>query len=437
MPGEISQNAEPQKRRWFPLWKLDCYILREFLIKYSILLLVFIILFMLGDVYRDISEFLDSGISWKIILLYLLCRLPGNILFILPITMLLGCMWTMAAFGKNMEITAMRASGVSLFRCSGSILLMGILVTGVNIFFNEEFVPRTSREAERILTEIAEQQRYVQAFLVFRSPDHKRQWLFQEFVRGDRQRDVWLKTVWTEPLADQVIFSRGEEEQRKIIAAVFADRSEKYTAMPHDEMVRRVKKELEGRRVDIFGGQTEYDKKSGIWKFSEGYFISYDRNDETMYTASQGISRLHAEIPFDTLSVDQKVVPERPDDILNSVREKNDLPTWVIWSLVRRSPYMADKVKAIYMTVFYYRLAFPWACFLAVFLGIPLATKNERTGSMMAIITAIALIVGYIVVAQIFMVLGKAGILPAAVAGLAPTLVFIASGALRIYYDRN
>ena len=34
-------------RRWFPLWTLDGYILREFLIKYSILLLVFVILFVL------------------------------------------------------------------------------------------------------------------------------------------------------------------------------------------------------------------------------------------------------------------------------------------------------------------------------------------------------------------------------------------------------
>ena len=36
-------------RRWFPLWVLDWYILREFLIKYCVLMLVFIILFILSD----------------------------------------------------------------------------------------------------------------------------------------------------------------------------------------------------------------------------------------------------------------------------------------------------------------------------------------------------------------------------------------------------
>ena len=109
----------------------------------------------------------------------------------------------------------------------------------------------------------------------------------------------------------------------------------------------------------------------------------------------------------------------------------------MIWDYVRRNPNLAERVKAIYMTVFYYRLAFPWACFLAVFLGIPLATKNERTGSLMAIITAVAIIVIYIVVAQVFLVLGKGGILNPMFAGLAPTIGFIVCGAARIYYDRN
>ena len=98
---------------------------------------------------------------------------------------------------------------------------------------------------------------------------------------------------------------------------------------------------------------------------------------------------------------------------------------------------MPARVHSIYMTVFYYRLAFPWACFLAVFLGIPLATKNERTGSLMAIITAVGIIVIYIVVAQVFLVLGKGGILNPVFAGLAPTAGFILAGAARIFFDRN
>ena len=146
---------------------------------------------------------------------------------------------------------------------------------------------------------------------------------------------------------------------------------------------------------------------------------------------------MHPDMKFQTLTFSSDMMPETPRDIMNSVKEKDELPTVVIAELVRRNPNMPERVKAIYMTVFFYRLAFPWACFLSVFLGIPLATKNERTGSLMAIITAVGLIVLYIVTAQIFLTLGKGGIINPVIAGLAPTLAFIGAGAWRLLSDRS
>ena len=57
------RNLFTMPRRWFPLWVLDWYILREFLIKYCVLMLVFVILFILSDVYNTISDFLEAEAS--------------------------------------------------------------------------------------------------------------------------------------------------------------------------------------------------------------------------------------------------------------------------------------------------------------------------------------------------------------------------------------
>ena len=146
---------------------------------------------------------------------------------------------------------------------------------------------------------------------------------------------------------------------------------------------------------------------------------------------------MHGDIPYEVLTFTEDMMPETPRDIINTVSEKDDLPTYFIAELIRRSPNMPDRVKAIYMSVFFYRLAFPWACFLSVFLGIPLATKNERTGSVMAIITAVALIVLYIVAAQIFLTLGKGGILNPFIAGVGPTVAFIVASAWKLCTDRT
>ena len=121
---------------------------------------------------------------------------------------------------------------------------------------------------------------------------------------------------------------------------------------------------------------------------------------------------------------------------MNAIKDEEELPTWVIWSIVQRNPDMADRMQDIYMTVFYYRLAFPWACFLAVFLGIPLATKNERSGNLLALIMAVVIIVVYIVIAQIFLVLGKQGLIPAPIAGLMPTIAFLIYGYCKVFYHK-
>ena len=431
------EDLELLPRRWFPLPKLDGYILREFLIKYSVLLLVFVILFILSDVYRDISDFLEAHASWQLTLRYLLYKLPGNIRFILPISMLLGCMWTMATFGKNMEITAMRASGVSLFRCGGSIFTAGLIVTGINIYFNEALVPKTERLAEAVHNQVVEKRKTVQHFLAYRSSDQQRQWLFDTFVSGRTQHSVSVKTFWTDGMARDIVIEPNRSDLPAVVRRMFPHKASHLLALTPGELESALYRELRGRKVDFQAETAAFDPETGGWSFRNGRYVSYDRNDETQFEASRGTSAMHEEIPFDELKFSPAEIPETPEDIRNSIKEKDDLPSWVIWDLVRRNPNMADRVKSIYMTVFFYRLAFPWACFLAVFLGIPLATRNERTGSLMAIITAVAVIVVYIVVAQVFLVLGKGGILNPAFAGLAPTIGFIFCGVWRVLFDRN
>ena len=424
------------RRRWFPLWILDGYILREFLIKYSVLMLVFSILFILNDVYNDISDFLEARIDMRVFIAYLLYKLPGNIRFILPISMLLGCMWTMAAFGKNMEVTAMRASGVSLFRCGCPIFAVGLAVTGVNVFFNEAMVPFSERRAVEIRSDVRKRE-VVQHLLAFRSNDQQRHWLFKTYVTGNVQNNVVVKTFWTPQVVPQLIGAPGDPGFAERVRLIFRDRAERLLQLPPAEMKAEMLKLLSERKLDIHADGVEFKPKTGAWIFTKGTFVSYDRNDETRFEASRGTSAIHASIPFETLRFSAKEIPETPSDIINSIKEKDDLPTVEIWQLLRRNANMPDRVRAIYETVFYYRIAFPWACFLAVFLGIPLATKNERTGSMLAIVSAIVVIVVYIVIAQVFLVLGKGGHVNPALAGLMPTIGFISYGVWRILCDRN
>ena len=373
-----------EKRSWIFLKTLDGYIFREFMIKFSILLLISMILFLISDVLGNLSDFVENGASWRVYMPFFLLKIPGNIRFILPIATLLGCMWTMAMFGKNMEITAMRASGVSLFRCGGPILLVGLITTAVNIWFNEGLVPYTERQAASLLaagTGEVKKKGVDEQKLAYRSPDKKRTWLFQLPNQADGELGVAAK----------------DGKQYDV------------TVKFHDER---------GVYKDVTAKNAIYRDDLG-WLFEDLLVTEYFGDFHKSYHLNSW------QLPADN-------APETPVDIQYSVKPVEELPSWVIFDLVVRTKDMSQRSKNVYWTVFFYRLAFPWSCFLAVFLGIPLATKSERTGILTSIITAVVIIVGYIVAAQIFLVIGKQGYINPAIAGLAPTVAFIAYGVDRV-----
>ena len=73
---------------------------------------------------------------------------------------------------------------------------------------------------------------------------------------------------------------------------------------------------------------------------------SYDRNDEPPFEGSRGTIAHHEEIKFRELHFSAAEIPETPADIVNSIKEKDDLPTLEIWRLLRRNKDMPDKVRA-------------------------------------------------------------------------------------------
>ena len=56
-------------------------------------------------------------IPWSVILTYLLAKQPQNLTYVIPFASLLAASFMTMMLGKNSELTAMRAAGMSLFTC--------------------------------------------------------------------------------------------------------------------------------------------------------------------------------------------------------------------------------------------------------------------------------------------------------------------------------
>ena len=467
---DIPLSGVPRKFSWMPT--LDGYILRSFLVPFFILLFAFTLLFIIMDMYNDVSDFLDNKAGLAVSAQYFMLKIPGNILFILPITVLLACMYALANLGRSRELTAIRASGISLGRCGLPIFIVGFCVMLLNFYFNEQLVPETSQQAE-IVRKTVNNENYLEetnARLQFHSGDRLRQWYFGQFNDDGYQERVKLKffhqrmesgkksaaskkndiDLWPKLVieASKTRFVSGTDD----VPGYW----EFYEPFPYPYSKDAAKSEtgVPAKRctvqdiLDIFKEMeinVKWDvatEKPSAPATGADATAKPDTAEETVLILSRdnrlGLgNRAKATLPqdellkmteFSKLVISEELAPDKPSVIIKSVVEPETLSSLDIITILHDNPHMASNLRRIYWTIFYNRLAFPWACFLCAFFAFPLATKNERSGIFTAIATAVGIAVLYQVLNEVFMVAGKSGYLPPPLAGLTPTIVFGAYG---------
>lgn len=351
---------------------IDWYIFREFMIPFLVLLLAFVFLFMIGDLFADLGTFASAeAITSADMLNYFLLKIPGNVRFIFPISLLLACMYTMSNFGKHSEITAMRASGISLVRCGLSIYAVASMVTLITFALNEGVVPDLDRAAKELRAKARNAAAFDETYsmLVFRSADARRAWFFEEFNES------------------------GDIQNSQII--------------------------LHNQRMD---GSLEWELRadSACYVREKGWtFYHCQLTPYPLGSFLPGKKEFKNEFFLNAMEV-----PESQRDIMLSIKPPDELPMGTLIRRLHQTNPEAKRLIAKYETILYFRFAFPWSCLIGVMMGIPLAGKGSRGGVMMSIVIAGILIVVYLMCAQIFGLLGQNDRLPSWFAGLGPTIFF-------------
>jgi lipopolysaccharide export system permease protein len=110
----------------------------------------FAVLFVLGDLFEKIDDFIDHQAPTPTIVRYYLFRVPEIVRLTLPVDVLLSTLFTLGVLGKNNEIVALLASGVSMLRVSRPIVLAALVCVGVSALLAEKIVPEANLRASRI-----------------------------------------------------------------------------------------------------------------------------------------------------------------------------------------------------------------------------------------------------------------------------------------------
>jgi len=130
------------------------YILKEFFHSFLLSLVVFTFVLLVGNIIRLADLVINKGVDLISVLKLFLFLIPWLLSFTLPIAVLTAVILTFGRFSSDGELTAMKASGVSVFRVSIPIIMLGIIFSFTAFFLNDQVSPNASFASRRVIRDI-------------------------------------------------------------------------------------------------------------------------------------------------------------------------------------------------------------------------------------------------------------------------------------------
>lgn len=128
--------------------RIDRYLGYSVLRGYLVVLLVLVSMFGLLQFQDQLGDIGDGRYGWPEALLYVLMKLPGLAVDLVPIIALLGTLLGLGRLAAGSELVIVQAAGVSRLRIAWSTLKPGILLVVLALALAQFVVPTLDRRAE-------------------------------------------------------------------------------------------------------------------------------------------------------------------------------------------------------------------------------------------------------------------------------------------------
>ena len=105
--------------------KLDIYLFKQFLVILIMAIMGFLSIFLIVDLIENLDRFMDNNVPKKIVMEYYLYTIPYFLSIGLPMSVLISTVLCFGYLVKRNEWTAMKASGISIYRVAIPLIFSG------------------------------------------------------------------------------------------------------------------------------------------------------------------------------------------------------------------------------------------------------------------------------------------------------------------------
>ncbi|MEN8164892.1 MAG: LptF/LptG family permease, partial [Acidobacteriota bacterium] len=133
---------------------LDRYLIRRLMSPLLLVLLSTVSLYVIGDLTNHMDDIARNGAPAPIVLAYYWNIIPRALFDVLPFGLLISVITLLTVLERQQELTALKASGLSVFRTTIPLLLVAMGGVGAMWVLGEYAVPRSDANASRLLNVI-------------------------------------------------------------------------------------------------------------------------------------------------------------------------------------------------------------------------------------------------------------------------------------------
>ena len=346
---------------------MDRYIMREVSRYFMRVLMTVTLIYMIADFFDRVDNLIESELSFAKAALVMLSRIPLE--HLIPVSVLLAVLVVFGLMGKHNELTALKTSGVSIYRCLRAPLMVGIGVSIVMVLCTEMVLPILRSTANRYWLEAGKQ-----------------------IQINSRHQDVWLR-------GDGFIAHiRHFDPDRSMASNVninFFD--------AHFRLVRRI----EARRVDFKANQWScYDTVEQILNPTDGNatVVHHDRMDAPVYF--------------------------QLDDLKQGVKPADEMGAIELAAYIRTVAAEGYDTTALRVD-WQAKIAFPLVCILLAVMAAAIAGRPRRSQSLALVVVAgLGLAFCFWIVRSFSLALGYAAVLPPLLAAWIPIMIYAGTTAV-------
>ncbi|NCD33916.1 MAG: YjgP/YjgQ family permease [Spartobacteria bacterium] len=316
------------------------YILKDYVATLVMTILVFTFVMCVGTVIKAI-DLVARGVSFGIILQVFLANIPFILSFTIPMSSLTTVLLIFSRLSLDGEITAMKASGITMWQIISGPILMSILLSGLCVYLNSWAAPNSHFANRKILRSVGVEQ-----------PIN----LLEEgrFVRDFPNVMIYVGSKSDNKLGDIVVYELGDKGVKRNIRAKSGD-------IITDNTNHIIYVEMYDVRIDQPSEDAPMDLSKSKTVNARKYPVRLD---------------------FSQLMDDDRITKKVPDmtmpELINAVKNVRQA-----YPDLNEKDLLIQRMKLVVSAN--ERLALSLACFSFTILGIPLGFKNKRKESSIGI----------------------------------------------------